>query len=266
MDDFFTGRDALIGLAVKYRGDWNQIYAGMRLKEKIEPAELKALLSTVKCKTLTVLDAEYPDEFRKSCRQPPFVLFYYGDISLMWDYRKILTIVGSRSPSDYAAKKARELAGGIADHGYIVASGLARGIDTCVGEATAGMPGKSIAILGCGIEETYPPENLELRKRIAKTGLLLSEYPGTTPPSARNFPMRNRILAAISYGTFIAEAGEQSGTLITAAFATEYNRDLAALPFRCDEGLANNRLIKGGAALVESVNDLDLFMSCATLT
>lgn len=258
---FYNPRDALIALVMKYQGDWGAVYAAMRRKEEVEFDEAMKMLSNVHCKTLTILDAEYPADLRKVCHQPPFVLFYYGDINLIADYTRIITMVGSREPTPYAVSKGHELASGIADKGFIVLSGLARGIDTVVGEATASMVGKSIAVLGCGIERTYPSENVPLRDKIAKNGLLLSEYPGDVAPLPRNFPMRNRILAALSAGTLVLEAKEHSGTMITVAYAIQYNRDIAALPFRSEEATANNRLLKTGAALVETVSDLELFLS-----
>ena len=257
----FYGREALIALSLKYAGDWNAIYLGMRSREDLDVEGTLKAIAALSCKAVTYLDPEYPDYLRKSCPQPPFVLYYYGDLSLIQDRSKVLTVVGSREPSDYALKKTRSLCQAIVDRGYIVCSGLAKGIDTCAAEATASFPGKSIAVLGCGLRRCYPAENLELQKRIAKNGLVITEYPEFTPPDAIHFPARNRLLAAFCQGVFVGQVTPRSGTMITVAYALEMARDVGALPFPADEEASNNQLIKTGSALIENVDDLELFLS-----
>ena len=260
----FQGRDYLIATSVKHHGDWDKIYQDMHVPSSMTYEEAAELIKSVKSRVVTALDDDYPSEILKACPKPPFVLYYYGDISLAQDHKRIVTVVGSRKPTSYAVEKTRSICAEVINKGYIVASGLARGIDTIAAEATIDTPGRTIAVLGCGIDVVYPPENTLLRDRIASTGLLLSEYPNSEPPYPYRFPARNRILASISKGTFIGEAGPHSGTLITAAFAMEVNHDVAALPFRCDEGFVNNSLIKNGAALVETAEDLVDFLTSTT--
>lgn len=257
---FCTGREALIALAIKNHGDWDAIIADIRSRKSVDYEEGRELLKSIKCKVLTSLDAEYPDYLRNECHKPPFVLFYYGDIRLIQDRHRVLTVVGSRDCTDYAAKKTRSLCQAIADKGYIICSGLARGIDTVAAEATCSFPGKSIAVLGCGIERCYPLENESLQERISKNGLVISEYPGMTLPDPRHFPARNRLLACMCHGVFVGEVRPRSGTMITVAFALHYNRDVGTLPFRCDEEASNNSLLKNGSALIENVEDLELFL------
>lgn len=256
-------RDIVIALAVRHKGDWNRIYAGLKQREDITDEEVIEIVSTVKSKTLTFLDPEYPEYLRSGCIRPPFVLFYYGDISLIQDMSRILTVVGSRSPSEYGANKTRELCRDMAEKGYILCSGLAHGIDTIAAEEGAKIPGKGIGVLGCGIEKMYPLENIELKKRLSRRGLVLSEYPGDAPPDSRNFPMRNRILAGLGKATFASEVKNHSGTSITVAYALAMNRDVGVLPFEAGEDYLNNGFIKSGAALIETPEDLVSMMTGA---
>ena len=259
----YTGRDALIAQAIESHGDWNDIYRNLRDRRAIPAEKATKLLSNMRCKAVTILDKEYPPILRKDCPNPPFVLFYYGDLRLAYDYTQVLTVVGSREPTAYARGLVQNLCAQIADKGYIIASGLARGIDTVAAEATAKLNGKAIAVLGCGIERAYPLENKSLRDLIAHNGLLLSEYPGNETPLPRHFPFRNRLLASLGYGTFVGEAHNPSGTMITVAYAAAMNRDICALPFLAGEEVANNRLIKTGAAMIETAEDLELFLNTA---
>jgi len=259
----YFGREALIALSIKYQGNWNSIYAAVQKREYLDSEEGAKLIAELKCKVVTFIDPDYPVYLRKECPHPPFVLYYYGNLDLIQDRSKILTVVGSREPSEYAKNKTRSLCQSIVDRGYIVCSGLARGIDTIAAEATASFPGKSIAVMGNGIERCYPKENEALRNRIAKNGLLISEYPGYVDPEAQHFPARNRLLAAFAQGVFIGEVHPRSGTMITVAYALDMSRDVGAIPFRADEEACNNQLIKTGAALIENADDLELFLSSA---
>ena len=150
---------------------------------------------------------------------------------------------------------AKSLAKGACENGLTVVSGLAIGIDTAAGEASVPY-GCAVAVLGNGLDYVYPLENSDLQKKIGSAGLLLSEYPDGTPPTQRSFPARNRIIAGLSKGTVIVEAQKYSGTMITAAFALEFNRELAAVPHRAGEGSVCNEIIKEGGALVETTDDL----------
>ena len=262
----YDSRTSLIATSLVCGGDFDKTYKAIQARQCPSVEEGLDLVAKLKCKAVTIIDKEYPPILRKACPRPPIVLYYYGDISLAYDPLRVLAVVGSRTPTDYSANLTRSLCEGIANRGFIVASGLARGIDTVAAEATARLPGKSIAVLGCGIERTYPLENKPLRDLIANNGLLLSEYPGFVPPEARNFPCRNRILACLAQATLISEAKPQSGTLITAAFALEFNRDVGVLPFRAGEEYVNNSLIKQGAALVETLEDLELLLNTRVLS
>ena len=253
-------RDTLIALSVFYQGDWGKTFAALKRHDYPEDCDIKTLVATVKSKTLTMLDPEYPAFLKDGCVRPPLVLYYYGDLSLMMDLEKMLTVVGPRAPSEYASAKTRSLCREMVDKGYILVSGLAKGIDTIAAEEGVRRPGHAIAVMGCGIERVYPLENTALRNRIASTGLLLSEYPGLVPPDSKHFPMRNRILAGLGKAVFASEVAKYSGTSITVGFAAENDRDVGTLPRRADEEYLNNAFIKNGAALIETSDDLVLMM------
>lgn len=255
------GRDQLIALSLKYQGNWEHIYRDLQAKKGCTKEEIESLLSQVKSRVVTMLDPDYPKEVYESCPRPPFVLYYYGDLSLIQDKEKIVTVVGSREPEPGTGPRVRSICEELARRGFIIASGLARGIDTVAAESSVGIPGRTIAVLGCGIDNVYPLENRALKTRIAGNGLVISEYPGMVPPRASQFPARNRILATLSQGTLIGEAKRHSGTLITAAFCLSTNHDIATLPQPAGSELMNNFLIKNGAALVEDAEDMVLFLT-----
>ncbi len=199
--------------------------------------------------------SEYPDPLRQLAQPPPF-LFMAG----RWlpPDRMGLAVVGTRYPSGYGAKMAREFASGLAENGFTVVSGLARGIDTLAHEATLQVRGRTLAVLGAGLDWIYPPENATLAERISKSGCLISEFPMGTPPHATHFPRRNRIISGLALGTLVVEAGNDSGALITADFALDQGREVFAVPGQVHSPGANgtHRLIREGAHLVEHCEDV----------
>lgn len=248
------GRDILIYLSLKYEGDWDEIYQAIKRKEPINPNLYKELLTTLKCETVTIIDSYYPDHL-KQCYKPPFVIFYYGDFSLLDEVNKIVAVVGSRKASDYGKKMTRILVGDLAKK-MVILSGLARGIDAIAHQSAINISGKTIAILGSGIDYCYPKENRELYDLIKKEHLILSEYPNSSAPKQKNFPFRNRLIAVLAKSVIVAEAGMNSGTLITVSHALSYGRDICCVPYPADLYSACNSLIKQGAKLVESARDV----------
>lgn len=204
---------------------------------------------------LMIWDERYPQLLRE-INMPPFALFYCGDLTSI-DGDSI-AIVGSRRPSLGGIKLARKLAHELADTGFTIVSGLARGIDTAAHQGALDAGAKTIAVLGSGVDVIYPVENASLADRICRNGLIISEQWMGTPPLKHNFPMRNRIISGLCLGTVVVEAGQTSGALITANFALEQNRDVFAVP--CSPLLPQskgvNKLLKEGAILVESADDI----------
>lgn len=203
---------------------------------------------------VTFYSDDYP-ELLKNIFDPPPVLFYIGDISIQGI---TIAVVGSRKPSYYGIKAANKIAGDLAASGVIIVSGMARGIDSTAQWAAVNAGGKTIAVLGCGVDVIYPPENRGLYEKIIKTGLVISEYPPGTQPIAGYFPQRNRIISGISRGVLVIEAGEKSGSLITVQMALEQGRDVFAVPGNIFSAMSVgcNRLIKDGAKLVASAQDV----------
>ena len=201
-------------------------------------------------------DAEYP-ALLKEIYDPPVVLYVRG--SLKPDHRLNLSVVGSRKTSYYGTEMARKLSYQLAGLGFSVVSGLARGIDSAAHAGALQAKGHTVAVLGCGVDIVYPPENAKLCDQILEAGgAIVSEFPLGTNPSRQTFPMRNRVVSGMSLGTLVVEAGRESGAMITANFANEQGRQVFAVPGRVDQALSRgcHRLIKDGAKLVEDVDDI----------
>lgn len=253
-----TPKEILLTLAYKYQGDWDQMTRAMREKVHLSKGEIeKATKSLEGTHSLTILDPEYPESL-KQCAKPPLVLFYEGNLSLIFDSKRAVSYVGARKASEYGLRKAKEIAEGLAKEGISVVSGLARGIDGAAGEAAAPF-GKAVAVLGNGLDVYYPAEHSDLQRKIARDGLLLSEYPPGVEPAVEHFPMRNRIIAALSCVTVVGECSPHSGTMITVCSALGMGRDVACLPFEASPEAGTNLLIQEGAPLIQNARDvLDL--------
>jgi len=199
--------------------------------------------------------SEYPARLRMIADPPPF-LYIKGALKVEDD--RAVAIVGSRSASDYGRRVARGLARGLASLGFTVVSGMARGIDGSAHESALQAGGRTIAVLGSGVERAYPPEHEGLYRRISENGAVLSELPVGTRPMAFNFPARNRLISGLSLGVVVVEATEKSGSLITAALALEQGREVFAVPGAAGASRSRgaHQLIRQGAKLVETVNDI----------
>ena len=251
----FKAREVLLYFALKYEGDYEKIIESIRNKVKIEEDDYLKQVTTFEGEYLTIVDENYPERFKKIYR-PPLVVFYRGEIALLDELDATISVVGTRHPSDYGIKMATLLVKGLVKHHFIIVSGLAKGIDAAAHQTTLQEGGKTIAVLGCGIDYVYPRENKELYEQIVTSGLILSEYPLSTRPSKEFFPQRNRLVAALSQGVLVVEASYRSGTLITVGASLSHGGDIYCVPSRADEESGTNRLIKDGAYLVETVEDI----------
>lgn len=206
-------------------------------------------------RVLTVFDAHYPELLRQ-IHQPPWVLYAMGRLDLLQG--PCISMVGTRTPTSYGRMVAYKLARELAEHGWVVVSGMARGIDSEAHKGALQSQGGTIAVLGCGIDQIYPPENKWLYEEIAQKGLVLSEYPPGTPVHAGLFPQRNRLISGLSLGTVVVEAASRSGALITADFALEQSREVFAVPgpIYNVQSSGTNQLIKEGAKMVTGVHDI----------
>lgn len=200
-------------------------------------------------------DASYPARLRMIADPPP-LLYVKGELCA--DDERAVAVVGSRSASEYGQRVARHLCRDLASLGFTVVSGMARGLDGAAHEAALSAGGRTIAVLGSGVDRPYPPEHEKLYHRIRENGAVVSELPMGTRPLAFNFPARNRLISGLSLGVVVVEATEKSGSLITAALALEQGREVFAVPGEvgASRTRGTHRLIRQGAKLVESAADI----------
>ncbi|MEO0081841.1 MAG: DNA-processing protein DprA [candidate division WOR-3 bacterium] len=205
--------------------------------------------------TMTVTDPNFPSRLKELAHCPP-VLFVRGEISEQ--DRMAAAVVGTRRPSSYGRLVAEKLGRDLAEHGVTVVSGLARGVDTCAHRGALACNGRTIAVLGCGIDVCYPPENRSLAEEIASHGALVTEFNLGVGPLAMNFPRRNRIVSGLSQVVIAVEAGERSGVLNTVAWARDQGRVVFAVPGRLTDqtSVGTNRLLRDGAKVFVGVEDV----------
>ena len=249
------GRDIIIHLAMKYDGNWNDIYNAIKVKEPVSEDEINYSLTTLKSQALTIIDDDYPERLKKIYK-PPFVLFYYGDLSLLDERKETLAIIGSREPTTYGQTLTKIITKDIVKEQIIIVSGLAKGIDLIAHQEAIKHQGKTIAILGSGIDKCYPQQASETYQTIKQDHLLISEYPNTSDPDKQHFPWRNRIIAGLADAIFVSDAKKRSGTLITVGYGLYLGKDIYVLPHHAGIDSSCNRLIKDGATLVESAFDI----------
>lgn len=211
--------------------------------------DLDLIMSTIEKKHIKVLtweDTDYPRRLKEINQAPP-VLFINGSINVEDDWA--VAVVGTRRVTPYGRQVAAEIARFLAQNGVTVVSGLARGVDAIAHQTALQAGGRTIAVLGNGVDVVYPPEHRKLAAEITTQGALVSDYPLGTPPDGVNFPPRNRIISGLSLATVVVEAGETSGALITAEFAVEQGRDVFAVPgsILTPQSEGTNHLIEQGA-------------------
>jgi len=224
-------------------------------REKFDTAAELAQAEKLGIWLVNLDDKRYPLAL-KQIYDPPPVLYVKG--TLTREDNLAISIVGSRRSSLYGQEQASRFAHFLASSGFTVCSGMARGIDTAAHKGALAAHGRTIAVQGCGLANIFPPENNTLFNLISESGACISELPLSYEPLSENFPPRNRIIAGLSLGTIVVEAGLRSGALITARAALDYNREVMAMPGKIDSPLSKgaHRLIKDGARLVESVEDV----------
>lgn len=220
--------------------------------------DINSELSKIKQRNISVLtlaDEEYPTLLRE-IYNPPMVMYVRGKIHK--EDEKAVALVGSRRATNYGRDMAVKIADELVKSGITVVSGMAAGIDSCAHWSAIKGGGRTLAVLGCGLDVVYPPQNRELMQEIALNGAVLSEFPLGTKPDARHFPRRNRVISGLSLGTVVIEAAQKSGSLITADFALEQGREVLAVPgsVHSKNSKGTHALIKQGAKLVENATDV----------
>src|SRR5688572_14701305 len=227
----------------------------LQARQNVDLEKLWAKIESQGIKILTWEDETYPQRL-KEIEQPPPVLYIRGDY--LPDDLFGVAIVGTRRVTPYGRQITEELATYLAGHRITVISGLARGVDALAHQTVLKAGGRTIGVLGSGVDKIYPPEHRALAEKMMGSGAILSDYAPGTPPDASNFPPRNRIISGLSLAVVVIEAGETSGALITAEFAAEQGREIFAVPgsILAPQSKGTNKLIQNGALPLLSVNDL----------
>lgn len=249
-----------------YHADWQALNArGMLPRKQLEALRgcklekaraIAERCEAIGCRAIAANSDHYPELLRQTCGRP-LVLYVLGDLNCL-NGRLAIGMVGTRRSSEYGRRVADLLSRELAACGAIVVSGMAAGIDTVAHTGALKGGGKTVAVLGCGVDVTYPPQNDTLRQLIAQNGAVVSEYPPGTQPDAPNFPIRNRIISGLSQGTVVVEGRRRSGSLITAGHALAQGRDVFAVPGSVfDSGsVGPHWLIAQGAIPVTCTRDI----------
>lgn len=225
-------------------------YSGWKeIDSQLEKLDIKGI------KMVTFNDKDYPETLR-NIDDAPVVLYIKGEIQR--EDKFAIAVVGSRKYSFYGRVTAEKLSSELSSMGFTIVSGMARGIDTLAHTAAIKSGGRSIAVLGSGIDVPYPPENKGLMEKISDSGYVMSEFPPGTQPDRENFPRRNRLISGLSLGVLVVEAASDSGSLITASCAAEQGKEVFAVPGNINSvnSAGTNELIKNGAKLVQNVGDI----------
>jgi DNA processing protein len=227
--------------------------ADLAVRERWNEETGKAAAAGVRI--VTVFDGEYPENLRQIADPPP-VLYVLGEIT--GSDGDAVAVVGSRAATAYGRFTAARLSRDMACRGITVVSGLARGIDSCAHGGALEAGGRTIAVLGSGMDRLYPPENRQMAEKIRRNGAVVTEFPFGCDPERWHFPLRNRIISGLSLGVVVVEAAARSGALITANMALEQNREVFAVPgnISSPKSAGPNGLIREGAKLVSTVEDI----------
>lgn len=230
--------------------------AALEDKSLIEAERIVSKTEEIGAEILTYDSPDYPGMLR-TIDDPPYVLYIKGEI-MKWDRLLCIAVVGTRSYTDYGIAATAAICRGLAKEGVTIVSGMARGIDSMAAYSALKSGCKTIAVIGCGLDIIYPPENDQLMENIIKHGAVITEYPPSTPPLGRHFPQRNRIISGLSRGTLVVQAPLKSGAIITANYALDNGKDVFAVPgdINVSESRGTNLLIKTGAKLVENSKDI----------
>lgn len=228
--------------------------SSLNSKPRLIQEELKKIERS-KVSVISIFDKDYPVNL-KSIYDPPFILYIKGKI--IPEDVSAVAIVGTRRLSEYGKAATEKIVKGLIARKATIVSGMARGIDTVAHRTALSCGGRTIAVLGSGINVCYPPENRRLFEQIAQEGAVISEFPMSTAPERYNFPVRNRVISGLSLGVVVIEAGRKSGALITADMALEQGREVFAVPgsIFSDGARGSHSLIRQGAKLVESCEDV----------
>lgn len=245
----FSVSDAAVAAAVEWRKRGVDSAIAQHARRDLD------WLDAQQVSLVSMLDPAYPPLLIEIADPPP-VLYVWGEVDCLTQPQ--LAIVGSRRPTGQGCRDAYDFGSQLAQAGFVITSGLALGIDAAAHRAALEAGGKTIAVLGHGIDRIYPAQHRELAEVVRQHGALITEFPLGTPPKATHFPSRNRIISGLSVGVLVVEAALKSGSLVTARLAAEQNREVFALPGSIHNPVSRgcNALIKSGATLVQGVEDI----------
>lgn len=243
--------ELLVYLSVIYQGDYRKILRALQTKERPEQSRIHATIRGLKSSWTTLISNDYPEQL-KNISNPPFVLFYYGNLALT--KQPMIGMVGMRQPTEYGKKMAFQFAQDLSQR-FVIVSGLAKGIDT-YSHLGASMT-RTVAVLGCGIDYCYPASNYGLYKELKKHGLVISEYPQDIAPKKYYFPWRNRLIAGLSNALVVVQAKAKSGTMTTVSHALEQGKSIYAVPCRIGDPEGTLCLLQDGAILLNDSKMLD---------
>lgn len=239
-------RDAILWYAIQFQGDWKCIANALK-------SNLPYQKINIEYDFVTIVDKEYPDAFRH-LRYPPWIFFYQGNILLL--KQECIGIVGSRNCSDQAIKNTQIVVNKL-KHKYCIVSGLAKGVDAYA--HLSSLDRNTIGVIGCGIDQIYPYQNKDLYRKMQNTQLIISEYPMGVKPFAKNFPWRNRLIAALGNALIVIEATMKSGTMLTVNESIELSKPVYCLPTSFNESAypGCNYLISQGAQILIDEKELE---------
>ena len=235
-----------------------RIKKAIRDKNKIEDETKRELdrINNSKIKIISLWDNDYP-ELLKNIYDPPLLLYYKGNLSELDKFS--IAIVGTRNPTEYGKLQTQKITSDLVSQNITIVSGLARGIDSLAHSAALKSNGRTIAVIGSGLNRIYPPENKKLFEEIAERGIVFSEYKPDIKAEMGNFPQRNRIISGVSLGCIVVESGIPGGALLTAQFALDQNREVFAIPgnlgIKQSEG-TNTLIQRGNAKLIKNAEDV----------
>ena len=245
--------EILLYFSLKYNGDFHKILKALQTKEKVRKEDVEKAVKTVQSKYTTIISDDYPKKLKEiSC--PPFVLFYHGNLDILND--SCIGVIGQRKPSEYGKEMTKQFVEKLVEHHYVIVSGMALGIDAIAHQVAIQCHGKSVAVLGSGINYCYPKTNHDIYNNLKQNQLVVSEYPNDVAPLQYHFPNRNRIIAAFSASILVVEANKKSVTMITVGYALDQGKDIFCIPSRIGDPCGCNILIQQGAKLVLDIHDI----------
>lgn len=245
--------EILLYFSLKYNGDFHKILNALQKKEEVTKQQIYKAKKVLKANYTTIISDDYPASL-KDIHCPPFVLFYYGDLSLL--NNRCIGVIGSRNPDEYGDEVTRNIVKDLVKNNYTIVSGMALGIDAIAHQSAIINYGKTVAVLGSGIDYCYPKTNYKIYHKLKTSQLVISEYPNDLVPTPCNFPNRNRIIAGLCASILVTEANKKSGTMITVGYALDQGKDVFCIPSRISDPNGCNTLIQQGAKLVLNVNDI----------